>query len=113
MSGRIEGDSPPGLGSKCITTRRIGGAERTTTSDITEITPPNSWAVHGVDGPIRANVNVAVEPVAENDQSRVTIELDFEGHRIGKLLVPLVVRQASKEAPKSCRNLKERLESSD
>jgi len=43
----------------------------------------------------------------------VTIELDFEGHGIGTLLVPLVVRrQARNELPRNQRNLKERLESS-
>jgi hypothetical protein len=41
----------------------------------------------------------------------VTIELDFEGHGIGKLLVPLVVRrQARAEMPTNMRSLKERLE---
>jgi hypothetical protein len=44
----------------------------------------------------------------------VTIELDFEGHTIGKLLVPLVVcRQARKEMPTNLRNLRERFESRD
>jgi len=41
----------------------------------------------------------------------VTIALDFEGHGIGKLLVPLVVRrQARNEMPANCRKLKQRLE---
>ena len=42
----------------------------------------------------------------------MTINLDFEGHGIGKLLVPLVVRrQAASEVPRNLRKLKERLES--
>jgi hypothetical protein len=46
-----------------------------------------------------------------NKRSRVTIELDFEGHGIGRLLVPLVVRpQARKEMSLNCRKLKDRLE---
>ncbi len=41
----------------------------------------------------------------------MTIELDFEGHGIGKLLVPLIVRrQAQKEVPRNQQKLKERLE---
>jgi hypothetical protein len=41
----------------------------------------------------------------------VTIELDFEGHGLGKLLVPLVFRrQAQRELPRNVQNLKERLE---
>ena len=42
----------------------------------------------------------------------MTITLDFEGHGLGKLLVPLVVRrQATAEMPKNMQNLKQRLES--
>jgi uncharacterized protein YndB with AHSA1/START domain len=112
VSGRIEGGGPPAMGSRYTTTRRIGGAERTTTSEITEISPPRSWAVHGLDGPIRAIVNVTVEPLNENSRSRVRLELDFEGHGIGKLLVPLVARrQARKQSPANLQNLKEQLES--
>ena len=41
----------------------------------------------------------------------MTIELDFAGHGIGRLLVPLVVRrQAAGEMPENMRRLKERLE---
>jgi hypothetical protein len=52
-----------------------------------------------------------VEPLDGGAQSRVTIELDFEGRGIGKLLVPLVVRrQARSEMPANCARLKRRLE---
>lgn len=52
---------------------------------------------------------VTVEPLGE--RSRVTIEVDFTGHGIGKLLVPLVVRrQAARENPENMRRLKHRLE---
>lgn len=113
VGGSIEGGKTPAVGSKCITTRRIGGSERPSTSEITKLDPPTSWAVHGIDGPIRATVNVSVEPLHASDQSRVTIELEFEGHGIGKLLVPLVVRrQARNEMPTNLRRLKERLEAS-
>jgi uncharacterized protein YndB with AHSA1/START domain len=113
VSGRMKGGGPPGVGSRYTTTRRIAGAVRTTTtSEITEISPPRSWAAHGAGGPIRETVQYIVEPLNGHAWSRVTIELDFEGHGIGKLLVPLVIRpQARKEMPINCRNLKERLES--
>ncbi len=111
VNGHTEGDSPPRVGTRCTTTRRISGADRATTSEITEINPPRSWAVRGIDGPIRANVNVTIDPLNGDTQSRVIIKLDFVGHGIGKLLIPFVVQQARKEAPRSCRSLKERLES--
>jgi uncharacterized protein YndB with AHSA1/START domain len=112
VSARVEGGGPPAVGSKAITTRRIGRRERTMTMEMTNISPPRSWAVRGIDGPVRGIVSGTVEPLDEGARSRVTIELDFEGHGLGKLLVPLVVRpQAQKEMPRNLRNLKERLES--
>jgi hypothetical protein len=41
----------------------------------------------------------------------VIINLDFTGHGIGQLLVPLLVRrQAAREMPENMRRLKQRLE---
>jgi hypothetical protein len=99
------------IGSKCTTVRRIGGREREVVTEITEYDPPRRWADRGISGPIRAIVAVTVEPLADRSRSRVTIELDFTGHGIGKLLVPLVVRrQAASEMPENMRRLKQRLE---
>ena len=103
-------ESPTRVGSRCTTIRKIGGSEREVTTEITEYDPPRRWADHGIDGPIRAVVAVVVEPTPAG--SRVTIDLDFEGHGIGKLLVPLFVRrQAAKEMPGNMDRLKQRLES--
>jgi uncharacterized protein YndB with AHSA1/START domain len=111
LGGSMDGGEPASVGSKCTTTRRIGGTAREVTSEVTKLDPPNSWAVQGIDGPIRAIVDVTVEPLDANARSRVKIAVDFEGHGIGKLLVPLVVRrQARNEMPANCRKLKERLE---
>lgn len=101
------------VGSRCTTTRNIGGREREVTTEITEYDPPRRWADRGLDGPIRAMVEVTVEPVAEGTRSRLTIDLDFTGHGIGKLLVPLIVRrQAAKDMPENIERLRQRLESS-
>ena len=111
VGGCMEAGATPVVGSRCVTTRRIGKAERESTSEVTKLEPPTSWAVHGINGRIRAIVNVTVEPLDGSAQSRVTIEVDFEGHGIGVLLVPLVVRrQARSEMPANCRRLKQRLE---
>jgi uncharacterized protein YndB with AHSA1/START domain len=112
VSAHAEGGGAPAVGSKVVTTRKIGRLERTMTMEVTNMSPARSWAVRGIDGPVRGVVNGTVEPLDDGARSRVTIELDFEGHGLGKLLVPLVVRrQAQKEMPKNQRNLKERLES--
>ena len=108
--GHLEGGAPV-VGAKCLTTRKIGGRERDVTSRLTVFDPPRSWAVRGEDGPIRASVNVTVEPISGRDASTVTIGLDFEGHGIGKLLVPLiVVPQSRKEMPANLARLKTNLE---
>jgi hypothetical protein len=55
-------------------------------------------------------VDVTVEPLTDS-RSRLTIAVDFEGHGIGKVLVPLVVRrEARKEMPANLAALKQRLE---
>lgn len=110
MSGRL--DTPTtSVGSKCTTVRAIGGRQREVTTEITEYDPPRRWADRGIEGPIRAIVAVTVEPLADGSRSRLTIDLDFTGHGIGKVLVPLVVRrQAAREMPENMRRLKQRLE---
>jgi uncharacterized protein YndB with AHSA1/START domain len=110
MDGPGDSTQAPAVGAKCVTTRRIGGANRPSTSELVHIDPPRTWGVRGIDGPIRAAVDVAVEPVT-GSRSRLTISVDFTGHGIGKLLVPLMVRpEARKEMPANMAALKQRME---
>jgi uncharacterized protein YndB with AHSA1/START domain len=112
MDGPAEAAGSSAVGSKCVTTRRIGGANRPSTAELVHIDPPRTWGVQGIDGPIRAAVDVLVEPLASS-RSRLTISVDFTGHGIGKILVPLVVRrEARKEMPDNIAALKRRLEAS-
>jgi hypothetical protein len=108
VSGYVAGELA--VGSTCTLTRNIGGAERKSSSLITEYAPPLRWAIHGIEGPIRADASVRVEPLDAGTRSRVTIELEFSGHGFGKLMAPLVVSRARKEVPLSCQNLKGLLE---
>jgi uncharacterized protein YndB with AHSA1/START domain len=112
VRAHLEGGGPIGVGSRLTQTRRMGRAERTMTMEVTEHNPPRSWAFRGVDGPVRPIGKGTVEPLEGGARSRLTVELDFEGRGIGRLLVPLVVRrQAQKELPRNHQKLKERLES--
>jgi hypothetical protein len=111
VSVRRLDSGPLAAGCKMVVTRRVGRREMAMTSELTELNPSSSWAVRGLDGPVRGNVNGTVAPLDGGARSRVTIELDLVGHGIGKLLVPLVVRrQAQKEVPRNQQKLKERLE---
>ena len=112
MSSPGDGAQAPAVGAKCVTTRRIGGANRPSTSELVHIDSPRAWGVRGTDGPIRAAVDVLVEPVTDV-RSRLTISVDFTGHGIGKILVPLMVRrEARKEMPGNMAALKQNLEAS-
>jgi uncharacterized protein YndB with AHSA1/START domain len=108
---RIQGGRPLGVGSRFTTTRRIGRVEFRSTQEITDLSRPRSWAASGVDGPLRANASITVEPLDGGTRSRVRFTLDFRGRGVGRLLVPDVVsRLARRQAPRSYRNLKRRLE---
>jgi len=110
--GPADGTQTLAVGAKCVTTRRIGGASRPSTSELVHIDPPRTWGVRGTDGPIRAAVDVLVEPVT-GSRSRLTISVDFTGHGIGKILVPLMVLpEARKEMPANMTALKQKMEAS-
>ncbi len=89
----------------------MGPREMTQSAEIAKLTPPTHWAVRGLDGPVRGDVDGTIEPLDDGARSRVTIKLDLQGHGIGKLLVPLFVRRkAEDEMPRNMQKLKERLE---
>jgi len=105
-------DAPRHVGTRVVVIRRVGRREMESTAEIAALEPPRMWSIRGVDGAVRGNVKGRVEPVNGGNRSRVTIELDLQGHGIGKLLLPLVVnRQAKREMPQNMQRLKERLES--
>ena len=110
LDGHTDASGLPQPGALCVTTRRIGGVSRRVTSELAHIDPPSAWGVRGIDGPIRAAVDVLVEPVTDS-RSRLTITVDFTGHGIGKILVPLTVRrEARKEMPENMAALKRMIE---
>jgi uncharacterized protein YndB with AHSA1/START domain len=108
-----EGSGPASEGSRVVLRRRVGRRRQIdVTAEVTDVRPPTSWVVRGVDGPVRGTVRGTVDSLQDGQASRVTIVLDFEGHGIGKFLVPLVVRrQAASEMPKNSQKLKQLLES--
>ena len=106
------GDAPIAVGSKVAVTRRLGRREFTSTMQVIELEPPRHWHAHGIDGPVRGDVQGTIEPLDDGERSRLTLSLDFEGHGIGKAIVPLVVRpHVRKEMPRDELTLKGILES--
>jgi uncharacterized protein YndB with AHSA1/START domain len=114
-SASREGDAPLAVGSRALVTRRVGPREFASTEEIVGLNPPRTWAVRGVGAlPVIAIAKGTIEPLSDGERSRLTIALEFEGHGIGKLLVPLVVRpQARRQLPRNEQELKNRLEGGD
>jgi uncharacterized protein YndB with AHSA1/START domain len=110
VSARREDGGPLSVGSRALVTRRVGPRNSARTEEIAELNPPTAWEVRGAGGPLTAIAIGTIEPLDDGERSRVTIALDFEAHGIGKLLVPLVRRQARKQLPRNERQLKEVLE---
>ena len=111
VNGKLESNGTPEVGDRCLTVRRIGGAERPSTSELVRVDPPRAWSVRGIDGPIRARVEVTVEPLSDS-RSRLSIAVEFDGHGIGRALVPLIVRrQARAEMPPNLARLRQQVES--
>jgi uncharacterized protein YndB with AHSA1/START domain len=113
VSVRRQDEGPVAVGSRVVVTRHVGRRDREMTSELTELNPPTSWAVRGVDGRIRGMVKGRVDPLENGERSRVTINLDFVASGLfPKLFLAAVVRpQAKAEVPRNQRKLKELLES--
>jgi uncharacterized membrane protein len=111
VSVRVETEGPTRVGTRATDTRRVPGGPREITYEITEHDPPRKASFRGVNGPVRPVGTMTVEPVGDGSRSRVTLELDLQGHALGKLVAPFARRDARKEVPKSQAKLKERLES--
>ncbi|MFE5817274.1 SRPBCC family protein [Streptomyces sp. NPDC056479] len=104
-------EGPIHAGSRVRVTRRVGSRQIPMTVRFDELDPPHSWDLHGIDGPVRPRTHGEIEPLDDGRRSRVTIDIDFEGHGVGKVLIPLVVRpQVRKELPRDEQLLKDRLE---
>ncbi|WP_415947420.1 SRPBCC family protein [Streptomyces sp. KLOTTS4A1] len=113
VAAHVIGEQPLGVGSKIEVTRRMG-REFTTTLEVTEFDPPRSWHYHGIEGPVRPDIHGTVEPLDGGSRCRLTIDIDYEGHGLGKALIPLAVRpRARKEFPRDEQMLKSLLERDD
>jgi uncharacterized protein YndB with AHSA1/START domain len=111
LSARREGGATHAVGSRVLATRRVGPWKVRYTEEMVEWQPPTNWANRGVGGiPVVAFAKGAVESLDDGRRSRVTISCDFQGHGIGRLLVPLLVRRLTKQLPRDEQKLKALLE---
>ena len=110
ISVRRLNDGPTAVGTRVAETRRVGGRDQQLTYEITEHDPPHSFAFRGIDGPVRPVGRGVVEPVGDGSRSRMTLTLGFEGHGVGKFMLPLVRSQAAKQIVADGERMRQRLE---
>ncbi len=111
VSTTVETEGPTRVGTRATDVRRVPGGKQAVTYEITERDPPRRTSFRGVNGPVRPVGNVTVEPAGDSG-SKVTLELDLQGHGLLGLIVgPLARSQARKQVPADQQRLKERLES--
>jgi uncharacterized protein YndB with AHSA1/START domain len=110
VSTAIETEGPVRVGTRVVERRNVPGGARDFPYEITEHDPPRKTSFRGTAGPVRPVGTYTVDPTGESS-SRMNVELDLEGHGIGKLFAILARRQAAKEVPVDQEKFKELLES--
>ena len=111
ISSTRETEGPVRVGTRATDVRRVPGGKQAITYEITEHDPPSRFSFKGVNGPVRPVGTVTIEPAGDG-RSRLTLEMDLQGHGLlGLIVAPMARRQARKEIPQDQRRLKERLES--
>lgn len=103
-------EGPTAVGTRVAEVRRIGGREQRMSWEVTEHDPPHTFGFRGVDGPIRPIGRGVVEAAGDGTSTRLTMTLDFEGHGVGKFMLPLVRTQARKQLVADGERLKAALE---
>jgi uncharacterized membrane protein len=100
------------IGSRVKETRRVPGGDRSMTYEVTEHDPPRQSSFRVLDGPVRADGTISIEPIGDGSRSRVTFTIEFKGHGLaGRVLLPVARTQARKQIPKDQARLKKLLES--
>ena len=110
VSARVETNGPTRVGTRVVERRKVPGGARDIPYEITRHEPPHKASFRGTAGPVRPVGTVTVDPLGESS-SRMTTELELEGHGIGKLFAIFARRQAAKELPQSNQKFKQMLES--
>jgi uncharacterized membrane protein len=110
LSAKVETEGPTRVGTRVVERRKVPGGARDIPYEITEHEPPRKASFRGTAGPVRPVGTVTVDPIGQSS-SRMSLELELEGHGIGKLFAIPARHQAAKEVPASHEKFKQLLES--
>jgi carbon monoxide dehydrogenase subunit G len=103
-------DGPPGVGTVYASTVKDAGMKTERVFELTQFDSPTkiSWA--------ETSKNLVTAPsggydlTRDGEGTRLTVHNELEGHGIGKLLLPLALRAARKDADAFARRTKEAVE---
>ena len=114
LSCTVEGEGPTRIGTRVKQTRRVGGGTRTFTLEVTDYDPPNRLGFRGVDGPVRPQGRITLEPLDGGQRTRYSARLDFDRAwpRLPATDSRACAESARKQLPDSLQRLKEKLEAS-
>jgi len=110
VSIEVQTEGATRVGSRSRERRKVPGGEREFTYEVTEHEPPKRVSFKGVDGPIRPEGTVTLEPTADGSGTSMQLEFDLVPHGFGYLVAWLARRQARKTIPRDMANLKQQLE---
>lgn len=113
VSSKTETDGPTGVGTRATDVRKMPGGRQSVTYEITEHDPPRRVSFRGVNGPVRPVGTVTVDSIGAN-RSKVTLELDLQGHGLlGFFVAPIAASQSRRIVTQDHQRLKERLEAGE
>jgi uncharacterized membrane protein len=112
VSMEVETEGPTRVGTRAVQTRHVPGGTRSFPFEMTEHDPPRRIGFQVTGGPVRPYGSMTFVPLDSGTRTRVDFQIEFAGHGLGVLLLPLVQRDARHQAPNDLSALKQRLESS-
>lgn len=100
---------PPGVGTVFVSTVKDAGMTTKREFELTEFDAPSHirWSERSKNS-VTAEGGYDLEP--EGDGTRLTVFNTLEGHGVGKLVAPLALRAARKDAPAFARRIKDAVE---
>jgi uncharacterized membrane protein len=111
VSVEVETEGPTRVGTQARETRHVAGGNQSYLYEITQFDPPRAAAFEVKTGPVRPQGSITFSPLDDGSRTRVDFQMEFKGHGIGKLLVPLATRDARRHVPDDLHALKQRVES--
>ena len=111
VSVEVETDGPTRVGTRAVQTRHVPGGNRSFPYEVTEHDPPKRTSFRVTGGPVRPVGSMTFTSLDNGTRTRIDFQMEFHGHGLGVLLLPLVLRDARREVPQNLSALKDRLES--